>query len=133
VPEAFIPADTTKEALKAAPRVCAASLLGLLFILAFHGLSLPVVVISPVAGLMALGFLLAYWRTRIAWLSGMPFLAVLIPCIIGGSLWHIVSGILIASFLQYLPLWLFGKALVSWASVGAANNSFKRNPLRGSA
>src|SRR3546814_3840232 len=109
-------ADTTKQALRVAPGICAVSLVGVLLIWAFHGLSLPVVAISPIAGLAALGFLIAYWRTKVTWLSGMPFVAILVPCILGGGLWHIVSGILIASFFQSLPLLLFGKALLSWRS-----------------
>ncbi|WP_185970746.1 hypothetical protein [Pseudoluteimonas lycopersici] len=111
-------ANTANESLKAAPLGCAVSALGVILIWAFRGLSLSTVAISPIAGILAFAFMLAYWRTKIAWFCGMPFVAVLVPCIVGGGFWNILSGILIALFFQYMPLLMFGRALVSWTSRG---------------
>ena len=116
MPNPLFMANTASESLKTAPLGCAVSILGVIFIWAFHGLSLSIIVISPIAGFLAFAFMLAYWRTRITWLSGMPFVAVLVPCIVGGGFWQILSGILIAAFFQHMPLLVSGRALVSWAS-----------------
>ena len=112
------PPDISRNSLRVAPVNCIISLIVILLIWAFHGLSLPVLVVSLIAGFLGFCFLLGYWRTKVAWLSGMQFVAVLIPMIAaaGGGFWNVLSGILIALFFQNLLLFAFGKRLANWAS-----------------
>ena len=110
-------ADSPAEALRFAPKACAISVVGLLFIWALHGLSFVPTVMAPVTGLLAFGSLIAYWRTNKNWLSGMPFIFLVIPCISAGeSVWYVLQYMAIAAFFMYLPLLLFGKPIVRWAS-----------------
>jgi hypothetical protein len=105
------------EALRFAPKACAMSVAGLLFIWALHGLSFVPVVMAPVTGSLAFGSLIAYWRTNKNWLSSMPFILLVIPCISAGeSVWYVLQYMGLAVLFMYLPLLLFGKLLVRWAS-----------------
>jgi hypothetical protein len=119
--KALVPAESSEEALPRAWKITVASLVCILLIWAFVGLSLQAVVFGPVFGLLALASLVAYWRTKIDWLSGLPFsfVGLLTPIVLSNSgLWSVIAGVVIAALFQYLPLWIFGKSLADWASRG---------------
>jgi len=100
-----------------APRACLLSLLCLLTIWALVGLAFAPVVIASVAGLLAAGSLVAYWRFQKEWLASIPFIFLFVPGL-GGGIAYVFQSVATSALFMYLPIWLFGKQLSAWAQRG---------------
>lgn len=97
-----------------APRACLLSILCLLIIWALFGLAFAPIVIAPVAGLLAVASLVAYWRFEKEWLASIPFIFLFVPGL-GGGIAYTFQSVATSALFMYFPILLFGNQLAAWA------------------
>jgi hypothetical protein len=94
-------------ALQAAPWISVACFILIAATYAYCKLYIVALFVAPLAGLAALAFQVAYWRSGKAWLSNMPFVMLLLTVLDGGPLWAVLQSLSVALLFLCFPLWLF--------------------------